>query len=112
MVVSTESAEHYVWGKHCDGWHLLKRDEMSIIQERVPAGGTEDIHRHDKARQFFYILDGEGTMAFEDGEVVLHKGEGLEIPPQVRHQFRNQSGTDVHFLVFSVPTTRGDRVNG
>ena len=112
MVVSIQTAEHYVWGEICDGWHLLKRDDMSIIQERVPAGAAEIMHHHTTARQFFYILEGEGTMVFEDHQIVFHKGEGLEIEPQVRHQFTNQSHTDVHFLVISIPPTRGDRVNG
>jgi mannose-6-phosphate isomerase-like protein (cupin superfamily) len=112
MVVSIENAEHYVWGEICDGWHLLKRDDMSIIQERVPAGAAEVMHYHTKARQFFYVLDGEGTMVFEEEQKILRKGDGLEIPSQIRHQFRNQSDVDVHFLVISVPTTRGDRVNG
>jgi mannose-6-phosphate isomerase-like protein (cupin superfamily) len=111
MVVSIENAEHYIWGEICDGWHLLKRGDMSIIQERVPAGAAEVMHYHTKARQFFYILDGEGTMAFEDKVFILKKGQGIEILPQVKHQFRNQSNTDVHFLVISVPTTRGDRIN-
>ena len=111
MNVSIENAEHYVWGEINDGWHLLKRDDMSVIQERVPPGCAEVMHYHKMARQFFYILEGEGTMVFEDREVVLKKGQGLEIPLQVKHQFKNQSNTDVHFLVISVPTTRGDRVN-
>jgi len=50
-------------------------------------------------------------MIFEDREVILRKGQGLEIPPQVKHQFKNQSNADAHFLVISVPTTRGDRIN-
>lgn len=111
MVVSIENAEHYVWGESCDGWHLLKRGEMSIIQERVPAGGAEVMHYHREARQFFYILEGTGTMVFESTQVVLQKGEGLEIPPGTRHQFRNQTDVDVIFLVISVPPTTGDRVN-
>ena len=111
MTISTENAEHYIWGEINDGWHLLKRDDMSVIQERVPAGGAEVMHYPNVARQFFYILNGQGTMVFEDREVILNKGQGLEIPPQVKHQFKNQSNADVHFLVFSVPTTRGDRVN-
>jgi mannose-6-phosphate isomerase-like protein (cupin superfamily) len=111
MVVSVENAEHYVWGEICDGWHLLKRDDMSVIRERVPAGGAEVMHFHEKARQFFYVLDGEAIMAFEDHTIPLHKGEGIEIAPQVRHQFRNQSQADVHFLVISVPSTSGDRIN-
>lgn len=109
--VSIEDAEHYVWGDINDGWHLLKRDDVSIIQEHVPAGGAEVMHFHNVARQFFYILEGEGTIIFEDHQVNLQKGQGLEIPPKVKHQFTNRSQDDVHFLVISFPTTRGDRIN-
>jgi mannose-6-phosphate isomerase-like protein (cupin superfamily) len=111
MVVSIETAEHYIWGEICDGWHLLKREDISLIQERVPPGATEVMHSHNTARQFFYILEGEGRMAFEDKVMVLKKGQGIEIAPDVKHQFRNQSNSDVHFLVISVPSTRGDRIN-
>ena len=111
MVLSIDNAQHYVWGQVCDGWHLLKREDLSVIQERVPAGGAEVMHYHNTARQFFYILEGEGTMALEDREVILRKGQGIEIAPQVKHQFKNRSGADVHFLVISVPPAQGDRVN-
>jgi hypothetical protein len=57
MVVSLENTEHYMWGEICDGWHLLKRDDLSVIQERVPAGVVEVMHYHQFARQFFYILE-------------------------------------------------------
>jgi mannose-6-phosphate isomerase-like protein (cupin superfamily) len=110
-MISTENAEHYIWGEVCDGWHLLKRDDMSVIRERVPAGAAEVMHYHGRARQFFYILEGEGRMIFEDQEVILQKGHGVEIPPMVKHQFKNSSQADVHFLVISVPPTRGDRIN-
>ena len=111
MVISIENAEHYIWGDVCDGWPLLKREDMSVIQERVPAGAAEVMHYHNSARQFFYILQGEGIMIFEGQEVTLKKGQGIEIAPQVKHQFKNQSNDDVHFLVISVPSTRGDRIN-
>ena len=110
-MVSIENAEHYIWGERCDGWHLLKRGDMSVIQERVPAGGAEVLHYHEKSRQFFYILEGEGRMVFEGHEVILEKGQGLEISPMVKHRFRNKSEADVNFLVISVPSTREDRVN-
>jgi len=111
MLTSVENAEHYIWGGNCDGWHLLKRDDVSVIQERVPAGGSEVMHYHERARQFFYVLEGEGMILFEDDEVILQKGQGLEIIPLTKHQFKNNSREDVHFLVISVPSTRGDRIN-
>jgi len=111
MLISIENAEHYIWGEICNGWHLLKRDDMSVIRERVPAGGAEVMHYHNVARQFFYVLEGEATMVFEDHEVILNKGDGIEIEPHVKHQFKNHSTADVHFLVMSIPFTRGDRYN-
>jgi mannose-6-phosphate isomerase-like protein (cupin superfamily) len=110
-MISIDQAEHYIWGDACDGWHLVKHEELSVIQERVPPGGAEVMHFHERARQFFYVLQGEGRILFEDLEVVLTKGQGLEIPPLVKHQFRNSSSQNVDFLVISVPSTRGDRVD-
>jgi mannose-6-phosphate isomerase-like protein (cupin superfamily) len=110
QAISILDAEHYTWGDGCDGWHLLKRDDVSVIQERVPAGCAEVMHYHQAARQFFYILEGRGTMVFEDHSIGLQTGEGLEIPPGVAHQFSNPSQSDVRFLVISVPKSHGDRI--
>jgi mannose-6-phosphate isomerase-like protein (cupin superfamily) len=109
--VSMLNAEHYLWGDGCDGWHLLRRNEASVIRERVPPGGAEARHYHSTARQFFFILEGQGCMLLPTGELVLNSGEGLEIAPQVSHQFVNRSDRDVHLLVFSVPPAQKDRIN-
>jgi mannose-6-phosphate isomerase-like protein (cupin superfamily) len=50
-------------------------------------------------------------VAFEDQEIILQEGQGLEISPWVKHQFKNTSPSDVEFLVISVPSTRGDRID-
>lgn len=110
-LISMSNAEHYLWGTNCDGWHLLKQDDLSIIQERVPQGSKEIMHYHEKSRQFFYILEGEGQMTIEDEMVKLTKGQGLEIAPRVKHRFENNSDADVVFLVISAPKSHGDRIN-
>jgi mannose-6-phosphate isomerase-like protein (cupin superfamily) len=89
----------------------LKRDDLSVIQERVPAGKTERIHYHERARQFFYILRGTATLIVEENIVVLREHEGMEVPPKVPHQLRNDSPEDLEFLVISAPKSHGDRVN-
>ncbi len=109
--VSISNAEHYLWGASSDGWHFLKRDDISIIQERVPAGGKEVMHYHERSRQFFYLLEGEGQIVFEDQVVSLSKGQGLEILPLIKHRFENNSSMEVIFLVISMPKSHGDRVN-
>jgi hypothetical protein len=34
-MIKKENAEHYNWGPGCDGWHLLKDPELSVIKERM-----------------------------------------------------------------------------
>ena len=110
-IVDTSNAEHYLWGTGCDGWHLVKRDDFSVITERVPAGESELRHFHAQARQFFYILAGEAVIEVNGKRQVLRAQQGVEIPPGVAHQFRNESNSEVLFLVMSAPKSHGDRVS-
>jgi len=105
------NAGHYTWGGVCDGWRLLDDPALSVIQERVPPSAGEAPHFHVKARQFFYVLSGTATMAFEDGKVTFGPNQGLHVPPGTPHRFANESDADVVFLVISAPTTAGDRVD-
>jgi mannose-6-phosphate isomerase-like protein (cupin superfamily) len=107
--ISKSNAEHYIWGNHCDGWHLAKNSQFSVIQELMPAGTVEVRHFHHHAQQFFYVLAGEATMEVDGCRIVLTTGEGLWIPAGTSHQMRNDSGDEVHFLVISQPPSHGDR---
>jgi mannose-6-phosphate isomerase-like protein (cupin superfamily) len=109
-VIDTSKAEQYAWGKGCSGWHLLQSNDFSIIEESVPPGQAEECHFHHVARQFFYILQGEAVMVVKGCEFILRSQQGMEIPPGVAHQFRNDSQAEVRFLVISVPRAQGDRV--
>ncbi len=106
---SRGSAEHYSWGESSDGWRLVDRSDLSVIEERVPAGGSEEWHVHSTARQFFYVLDGVAVMRTADGDISLSSHTGIEIEPGLAHQFTNPGPGEVRFLVISAPNTRGDR---
>jgi mannose-6-phosphate isomerase-like protein (cupin superfamily) len=107
--VSTATADHYVWREVCDGWHLVRSENLSVIEERMPAGTAEQRHWHELARQFFYVLEGELTMQFDDRAIALNPHQGIEITPGVPHQARNLSEADTRFLVISQPRSHGDR---
>jgi mannose-6-phosphate isomerase-like protein (cupin superfamily) len=109
--IDTSIAEHYTWGAVCDGWHLLKHSELSVIQERVPPGASEVKHFHSVARQFFFVLNGAARLEFNDSSVILSAGQGVHVPPGIHHRFVNQTQEDVVFLVISSPSTSGDRTN-
>ncbi|MGE7951803.1 cupin domain-containing protein [Lysinibacillus xylanilyticus] len=97
MKISKQCAEHYIWGDQCDGWHLVKNNDLSIIHERMPAKTAEVNHYH--AQQFFFVLSGTATIDIDGKRIVLHKNEGLEVPPLTPHQIRNNLEEAVEFLV-------------
>jgi mannose-6-phosphate isomerase-like protein (cupin superfamily) len=107
--VSTANAAHYVWGRQCDGWHLLEGDDLSVIEERMPPGTAEVRHRHAQARQFFYVLDGEATLELGGVAHRLGARQGLHVPPGTPHQMRNETDAELRFLVISSPRSHGDR---
>jgi len=116
MPVSVETAEHYIWGEQqgpaCDGWHLVRSEGLSVIEERMPPGAGEERHFHRRARQFFYVLEGELTLEVAGREHGLGAGQGMEVPPEAPHQALNTSREGVRFLVISSPPGQEDRETG
>ena len=108
--INRKSAKHYFWQEICDGWHLVERDDLSIIAEKMPPNTSEDMHYHRKARQFFYILSGQATMRFSNHTLLLNTGDGVEIEPGEAHQMCNCSDTEIEFLIVSMPKSHGDKI--
>ncbi len=104
------SADHYRWGDACDGWHLVRADTLSVIEERMPPGSSEMRHRHAAARQYFYVLSGVLTMEVGGTRHRLVARSGIEIAPGVAHQAINEGDADAEFLVVSTPPSHGDRI--
>jgi mannose-6-phosphate isomerase-like protein (cupin superfamily) len=82
VIVSRENAEHYVWGGICDGWHLVKRADLSVIHERMPPGACEVRHYHNRSRQFFFVLSGTATLEI-NGEQDIELPHSMHIPSNV-----------------------------
>jgi mannose-6-phosphate isomerase-like protein (cupin superfamily) len=110
QIVDQSNSEHYSWGIGCDGWHLLKREDLSIITERFPPGANEQLHRHLHLLHFFYILTGEAVIKIDGVKHILQAQQSIEIPPGVYHQLCNESISDVMFLTISIPKAYGDRI--
>jgi mannose-6-phosphate isomerase-like protein (cupin superfamily) len=113
-ITSAETAEHYKWGgpnaTDCDGWHLVKTPELSIIEERMPPGAKENRHSHARARQFFFVLEGALSMEVDHQDFLLHAGQGLEVAPGQLHQAMNKSKHLLRMIVTSQPPSHGDRI--
>lgn len=110
-MIDKANAEHYIWGENCDGWHLVKSELLSVIQELMPPHTSEVRHIHSRSRQFFFVLSGQATIEVDGTEHPLNNQQGLEIPPGVAHRVLNNSKSELSFLVVSCPPSHGDRSN-
>lgn len=105
------NSDHYYWGSHCEGWHLVETDELSVIKEKMLPHTSEKKHYHEKAQHFFYILTGVATFEINGEIISVIAGEGLHVEPGVVHFIFNDTNNDLLFLVTSQPSTKGDRHN-
>jgi mannose-6-phosphate isomerase-like protein (cupin superfamily) len=109
MLKNTKTAEHYQWGEACDGWRLLDHPDLTVIQERMPAGETEVKHVHLRARQLFYVLRGRLQIDLDGTVLKLGPGDAVEVAPGQSHRVRNTSTRAASLLVVSSPSTGRDR---
>ena len=110
MKKSLHNAEHYSWGNDCDGWHLLKSDRLSVLQERMPPGTSEQIHCHEFAQQLFYILSGKASFELNGKTEIISANENIHVPEKTLHRISNHEKEDLTFLVISQPHSHGDRI--
>jgi mannose-6-phosphate isomerase-like protein (cupin superfamily) len=112
-IVDISNTEHYKWGgasgTDCDGWHLVKTEDLSVIEELMPPATQEERHVHAKSRQFFFVLEGELTIEVEHHEYVVAAGKGVEVHPGQTHQAFNRSTAPMRMVVTSQPPSHGDR---
>ena len=111
MVITKENCEFYNWGDNCNGWHFLKTQDLSIIEELMPPGTSEQLHFHKFATQLFYILKGTATFELDGAVITVTEGQGIKIKPFTKHRITNNTKNNLEFIVISQPTTRGDRLN-
>ncbi len=50
-------------------------------------------------------------MELEGEKYEIGAQQGIEIPPESKHQARNDTESTLEFMVISHPTTRGDRTD-
>jgi mannose-6-phosphate isomerase-like protein (cupin superfamily) len=44
------------------------------------------LHYHERTDEFYYIIDGQGTMILDDEQIELHSGVVVYVPRGVKHK--------------------------
>ncbi len=110
MHKSKNNSEHYFWGENCESWVLQKSENLIVKQEMMPANTKEQLHFHQKAEQFFYVLKGSATFFLEGEKFEISENQGISVKSKQKHFIANHSSDDLEFLVISTSATDNDRV--
>jgi len=109
--IGKDNAPAFTWREVCLGWTLVDQPSLHVIEERMPPGTFELRHVHTSTHQFYFVLEGRATVVSDAGRFEVAAMHGIEIPPRLEHQMRNESDTDLEFLVISTRRPREDRRN-
>lgn len=105
--ISTQTARQSTWHEVCRAFHFVDRADLSVVHEHMPGGTSGEPHTHERARQFFYVLAGTGTMTLGQREVQVPAESGIEVPPRTRHHMRNDGEEDLEMIVVTTPRASG-----
>ena len=64
----------------------------------LPGGISSLMHRHDKQDEFIYILEGQPTLATDQGEFELKSGMCAAFRQGLAHHLINRTASDVVYL--------------
>jgi mannose-6-phosphate isomerase-like protein (cupin superfamily) len=86
-----DPAEIQPWAETCGQIRCL-------IEEKDGAAGEvhyveiqdAKLHYHQRTDEFYYVIDGEGTMSLDGEEIRLHKGVVVYIPRGVKHKAKGK----------------------
>jgi mannose-6-phosphate isomerase-like protein (cupin superfamily) len=75
------------WAETCGQIRPLieEQDEAAAEVHHVEIHDAR-LHYHNQTGEFYYVIDGEGTMVLDDEEIELHRGVVVYVPRGVKHK--------------------------
>src|SRR5260221_12854585 len=64
---------------------------QSLAEARVPAGGSTQRHYHRLSEEFYFILEGSGTMEIDGEHRSVQSGDAILIPAGAWHTIAAES---------------------
>ena len=82
-----DPAEIEPWAETCGEIRCLVEEADGAAAE-VHYVKIDDakLHYHSRTDEFYYVIDGAGTMILDDEKIELHKGVVVYVPRGVKHK--------------------------
>jgi mannose-6-phosphate isomerase-like protein (cupin superfamily) len=74
---------------------------QSLAEATVPSGTSTQRHYHRASEEFYFILEGSGTMEVDGSRREITPGDAILIPPGAHHQI--SASTTLRFLCCCAP---------
>lgn len=75
---------------------------LSVV-EIFETGGRTPVHKHDRAHEMFYVLEGTGRARCGDKSYDMEKGDTLVVPPGMDHVVENVGADRLYCLTVLMP---------
>lgn len=82
-----DPAEITPWEETCGSIRCLVVEEDGAAAEvhHVQIHDAK-LHYHERTDEFYYVIDGQGTMILDDEAIELHRGVVVYVPRGVKHK--------------------------
>lgn len=76
-------------------------ENQSLAEASIPTGGSTERHYHMLSEEFYFLLEGEGTMEIDGESQTVGPGDAILIPAGAWHQIT--AITPLRFLCCCAP---------
>lgn len=70
---------------------------------RLPPNSANTLHRHVRAEEFYFVVEGVGRIRVENETLTVPKHGGLLVGPKQMRQVFNDTDSDVLWLIIGAP---------
>ncbi|HWY40974.1 MAG TPA: cupin domain-containing protein [Chthoniobacterales bacterium] len=85
---------------------FLERTGSEILGARLwkfPPKSASTLHRHPKAEEFYFVIEGTGRMRVGDETITVPKHGGMLVGPKLLRQVFNDTDEEVLWLIVGAP---------
>jgi len=78
-------------------------EKMGARLWRMPPKSANTLHKHIRAEEFYFVLEGTGRLRIGDDTVTVPKHGGVWVAPELIRQVFNDTEEEVLWLIFGAP---------
>ena len=78
-------------------------EKMGARLWRLPPKSANTLHKHMRAEEFYFVLEGTGRMRVGDETLTVPRHGGVWVPPEQLRQVFNDTDSDVLWLIIGAP---------